>query len=56
MLTVREQFIQEGYQEVREAIAIKMLNEGMPIDKVAKMTELTIECITQLKQKEDEYI
>jgi predicted transposase/invertase (TIGR01784 family) len=39
----------EGRAEVRAEVAREMLADGMPVDKIAKYTELSIEEIAALK-------
>ena len=44
-----QEAIEEGRAEGRAEIAREMLADGMPVDKIAKYTELSIEEIEALK-------
>lgn len=49
MAYARQEAIEEGRAEVRAEVAREMLADGMPVDKIAKYTELSIEEIAALK-------
>lgn len=44
-----QEAIEEGRAEGRAEVAREMLADGMPVDKIAKYTELSIEEIAALK-------
>ena len=49
MAYARQEAIEEGRAEGRAEVAREMLADGMPVDKIAKYTELSIEEIAALK-------
>ena len=49
MVYGREQGLEEGRQEGKKEVAKEMLKEGIQIEKISKVTKLTIEEIEQLK-------
>jgi predicted transposase/invertase (TIGR01784 family) len=44
-----EQGIEQGRDRERETIALKMLRENIPLETIARITELTIEQLQQLQ-------
>ena len=46
---LRREGIQQGMQHEREQIAIKLLMLGMPIEKIAQLTNLSAEEIRKLE-------
>jgi predicted transposase/invertase (TIGR01784 family) len=44
-----EKGIEQGMEEVRRSIALKMLQENMPIDTIARFTNFSVEQIRQLQ-------
>ena len=49
MAYARQEAIEEGLTEARAEVARGMLADGMPVDKIAKYTNLSIEEIEALK-------
>ena len=49
MAYASQEAIEEGRAEVRAEVAREMLADGIPVDKIAKYTELSIEEIAALK-------
>ena len=49
MAYARQEAIEEGLTEARAEVAMGMLADGMPVDKIAKYTNLSIEEIEALK-------
>ena len=49
MAYARQEAIEEGRAEGRAEVAREMLADGMPVDKIARYTELSIEEIAALK-------
>ena len=45
----REEVREEGREEMREIIARNLLNEGLTIEKVAKLTRWTVEDVRNLQ-------
>lgn len=43
-----EEGLKEGYEEVLKEIARRMLTNGIPLGKIAELTELTMDTIEQL--------
>ncbi len=49
MAYARQEAIEEGREEGRAEVAREMLADGIPVDKIAKFTDLSIEEIEMLK-------
>ncbi|MBW4622303.1 MAG: cytosolic protein [Cyanosarcina radialis HA8281-LM2] len=47
--SIEQMGIEKGREEEREAIALKMLQENIPLDVVARITELSLDKIQQLR-------
>lgn len=41
---------QRGEEKARRSLALKMLQENYPLDAIARLTELSIEQLQQLRQ------
>jgi predicted transposase YdaD len=48
---VREEGREEGDRQRQKAIAVNLLREGLAIDVIARVSELSIAAVTQLQQE-----
>ena len=48
-----EKGIEKGREEERRSLALKMLQENIPLDMIARITDLTIAQLQQLQNQQE---